>query len=115
MNRTVTDHADSPFWKAGWSAAVQRPSEGFHKNWALEGFADQTVRQIVRVTGSGTSARIKLSHRYGTTPLEVSGATIARTGQGRPSRPAPCGGSPSAGPMRCGFRRAARSTATPRS
>ncbi|MGW7244797.1 GDSL-type esterase/lipase family protein [Streptomyces decoyicus] len=82
MNRTVTDHADSSFWRAGWSAAVQRPSEGFHKNWALEGFADQTVRQIVRVTGSGTSARIKLSHRYGTTPLEVSGATIARTGQG---------------------------------
>lgn len=69
----------SPSWKAGWAAAVQRPSEGFHKNWALDGFADQTVRQVVRVTGSGTSARIKLSHRYGTAPLEVAGATIART------------------------------------
>ena len=114
MNRTVTDHADSPFWKAGWAAAVQRPSEGFHKNWALEGFADQTVRQIVRVTGSGTSARIKLSNRYGTAPLEVVRRHPRPYGPGaRPCRPARCGGSPSAAPIRCGSRRAARSTATP--
>lgn len=81
-HHTTPAPAPSPSWKAGWAAAVQRPSEGFHKNWALEGFADQTVRQVVRVTGSGTSARIKLSHRYGSTPLEVAGATIARTDHG---------------------------------
>ncbi|MFJ9848460.1 SGNH/GDSL hydrolase family protein [Streptomyces sp. NPDC101150] len=69
-------------WQAGWAAAVQRPSIGFHKNWAEEGFADQTVRQIVRVTGAGTSARIRLSNRYGAAPLEVAGATIARTDKG---------------------------------
>ncbi|WP_246102208.1 SGNH/GDSL hydrolase family protein [Streptomyces piniterrae] len=69
-------------WHAGWATAVQRPSTGFHKNWAEEGFADQTVRQVVRVTGSGTAARIKLSNRYGTAPLEVAGATIARTDAG---------------------------------
>ncbi|WP_329127057.1 GDSL-type esterase/lipase family protein [Streptomyces caniferus] len=81
-HHTTPAPTPSPSWKAGWAAAVQRPSEGFHKNWALEGFADQTVRQVVRVTGSGTSARIKLSHRYGSTPLEVAGATIARTDHG---------------------------------
>ncbi|WP_043268055.1 SGNH/GDSL hydrolase family protein [Streptomyces sp. CT34] len=69
-------------WQAGWSASMQRPSAGFDKNWAEEGFADQTVRQVVRVTGAGTSARIKLSNRYGTAPLEVSGGWLARTDRG---------------------------------
>ncbi|MGW2630587.1 SGNH/GDSL hydrolase family protein [Streptomyces chattanoogensis] len=73
---------NSLIWTAGWTAAMQRPSVGFHKNWAEEGFADQTVRQIVRVTGSGTAARIRISNRYGAAPLEVAGATLARTGAG---------------------------------
>ncbi len=80
-NGSTTDNAD-PVWHAGWSTAVQRPSTGFDKNWSEEGFADQTVRQIVRVTGSGTAARVRLSNRFGTTPLEVGGATLARTDQG---------------------------------
>lgn len=73
---------NSLVWNAGWSTAVQRPSEGFHKNWAREGFADQTVRQVVRVTGAGTAARVRLSNRYGTAPLEVTGATLARADKG---------------------------------
>ncbi|MFJ6748585.1 SGNH/GDSL hydrolase family protein [Streptomyces sp. NPDC091266] len=82
MSSTAHTTADRTRWNAGWAAAMQRPSTGFDKNWAEEGFADQTVRQIVRVTGPGTSARIKLSNRYGTGPLEVSGATLARTDTG---------------------------------
>ncbi|MEU7637623.1 SGNH/GDSL hydrolase family protein [Streptomyces sp. NPDC039016] len=78
----MNSHHNSFAWNAGWAAAVQRPSVGFHKNWAEEGFADQTVRQTVRVTGAGTQARIKLSNRYGTAPLEVSGASLARAGTG---------------------------------
>ncbi|WEB39210.1 SGNH/GDSL hydrolase family protein [Streptomyces yunnanensis] len=78
----MSDNDNSPTWQAGWATAVQRPSVGFHKNWAEEGFADQTLRQTVRVTGAGTRARIKLSNRYGTAPLEVSGASIARSGDG---------------------------------
>ncbi|MFH8403861.1 SGNH/GDSL hydrolase family protein [Streptomyces sp. NPDC018019] len=74
--------SDAIVWQAGWSTAVQRPSSGFDKNWAEEGFADQTVRQVVRVTGSGTAARVKLSNRYGTAPLEITGATLARTDRG---------------------------------
>ncbi|MFI6765184.1 GDSL-type esterase/lipase family protein [Streptomyces sp. NPDC050355] len=78
----MSGESNSVVWNAGWAAAVQRPSEGFHKNWALEGFADQTVRQVVRVTGAGTSARVRLSNRYGTAPLEITGATLARTDEG---------------------------------
>ncbi|QRX96066.1 SGNH/GDSL hydrolase family protein [Streptomyces noursei] len=78
----MSNNDNSPIWQAGWATAVQRPSVGFHKNWAEEGFTDQTLRQTVRVTGAGTRARIKLSNRYGTAPLEVSGASIARSGDG---------------------------------
>ncbi|MER7790258.1 SGNH/GDSL hydrolase family protein [Streptomyces sp. NPDC097640] len=69
-------------WSAGWAAPVQRPSEGFEENWALKGFADQTVRQVVRVTAGGTAARIRLSNRYGDEPLRIAGATVARTARG---------------------------------
>ncbi|MGW4074789.1 SGNH/GDSL hydrolase family protein [Streptomyces asiaticus] len=72
-------------WSAGWAAPVQRPSSGFEKNWAETGFAErtaQTLRQVVRVTGGGTAARIRLSNRYGTAPLRIAGATIARSAHG---------------------------------
>ncbi|MBL1096272.1 SGNH/GDSL hydrolase family protein [Streptomyces coffeae] len=75
-------------WSAGWAAPVQRPSAGFEPNWAETGFADQTVRQVVRVTGGGTAARIRLSNRYGTAPLRIAGATIARTAHGASVHPA---------------------------
>lgn len=74
-------------WSAGWSASVQRPSTGFEENWSETGFARQTVRQVVRVTGAGTAARIKLSNRYGDRPLKVSGATIAHSAGGASVRP----------------------------
>ncbi|MGO4751867.1 SGNH/GDSL hydrolase family protein, partial [Streptomyces sp. 2MCAF27] len=64
--RSATARSAGPkAWSAGWAAPVQRPSEGFEENWAVKGFADQTVRQVVRVTGGGTAARIRLSNLYG--------------------------------------------------
>ncbi|ARF58742.1 SGNH/GDSL hydrolase family protein [Streptomyces gilvosporeus] len=78
----MKDSINSLAWHTGWAASVQRPSEGFHPNWSLEGFGDHTLRQVVRVTGSGTRARIRLSNRYGSAPLEVTGATLARTDKG---------------------------------
>ncbi|MBB5934152.1 SGNH/GDSL hydrolase family protein [Streptomyces zagrosensis] len=80
-------HRAKTNWSAGWAAPVQRPSTGFEENWAETGFAHQTVRQVVRVTGSGTAARIKLSNRYGDQPLKISGATIARSAGGASVRP----------------------------
>ncbi|MEO3829745.1 SGNH/GDSL hydrolase family protein [Actinomadura sp. B10D3] len=69
-------------WTGGWSASVQRPSTGFEPNWSLEGFAGQSVRQVVRVSVGGSALRIRLSNRYGTTPLRVAGATVAVAGDG---------------------------------
>ncbi|MFF1380686.1 SGNH/GDSL hydrolase family protein [Streptomyces sp. NPDC058308] len=66
-------------WTAAWAAAPQRPSTGFKPNWSEAGFDGQTLRQVVRVTEGGDRARIRLSNAYGTSPLRIAGATIART------------------------------------
>ncbi|MBC9717737.1 SGNH/GDSL hydrolase family protein [Streptomyces sp. TRM66268-LWL] len=78
-----TDAVARPIgWTAAWAASPQRPSEGFTANWAEQGFSRQTLRQVVRVTQAGEQARIRLSNAYGTSPLRITGATIARAGKG---------------------------------
>ncbi|MFE6186376.1 GDSL-type esterase/lipase family protein [Streptomyces sp. NPDC056465] len=69
-------------WNTAWGASPQMPSTGFTPNWSQEGFSHQSVRQVVRATGSGDMVRIRLSNAYGTSPLHLTGATIARTAQG---------------------------------
>ncbi|MHA4818213.1 SGNH/GDSL hydrolase family protein [Streptomyces aculeolatus] len=64
-------------WSAAWTTAPQRPGAGFAPNWSEEGFADHTIRQIVRLSIGGDTLRIRLSNRYGTTPLKVAGLTVA--------------------------------------
>jgi hypothetical protein len=66
-------------WHGAWTAAVMRPSAApWFPTWAEEGFADQSVRQIVRVNAGGDEVRIRLSNAYGSAPLRVTGAGIGR-------------------------------------
>jgi lysophospholipase L1-like esterase len=69
-------------WAAVWGTSPQRPSASFAPNWSEAGFSNQTVRQVVRVSAGGVATRIRLSNAYGSTPLKVAGATIARTTSG---------------------------------
>lgn len=64
-------------WSAAWTTAPQRPGAGFGPNWSEAGFADQTLRQTVRLSIGGDTLRIRLSNRFGTTPLKVAGLTVA--------------------------------------
>ncbi|WP_418958759.1 GDSL-type esterase/lipase family protein [Streptomyces tritici] len=74
-------------WHAAWGAAPQLPATGFTANWSQEGFSRQTLRQVVRVTEDGDRVRIRLSNAYGTSPLAVTGATVARTATGAAVEP----------------------------
>ncbi|MWA12434.1 SGNH/GDSL hydrolase family protein [Streptomyces sp. BA2] len=74
--------SSGPAWAAAWAASPQRASTGFKPNWSEDGFSGQTLRQVVRVTEGGDRARIRLSNAYGTSPLHIAGATIARTKKG---------------------------------
>ncbi|MFI7363216.1 SGNH/GDSL hydrolase family protein [Streptomyces sp. NPDC050149] len=78
----TTPQPDRGTWQGGWAASPQAPTEVFTPNWSRQGFADQTVRQVVRVSTGGTRARVELSNRYGSTPLRITGATVARTDNG---------------------------------
>ena len=67
-------------WSASWSSVPQPPvasSDAFGPNWSVTGFSDQTIRQTIRLSRGGSRIRIRLSNLYGTTPLHVTGATIA--------------------------------------
>ncbi|MFH8991565.1 SGNH/GDSL hydrolase family protein [Streptomyces sp. NPDC017940] len=73
---------DGPVWTGAWGAAVQRPVEGskdWGPNWSRQGFTDQSVRQVVRVTTGGSTLRIRLSNSYGTLPLRITAATVGRS------------------------------------
>ncbi|WP_405139301.1 SGNH/GDSL hydrolase family protein [Sphaerisporangium sp. NBC_01403] len=83
----ATSHGRTTLWTATWSASPQRPSAGFAPNWSEQGFARQTVRQIVRISAGGKAARVRLSNVYGTTPLTIARATIARTSRGAAVEP----------------------------
>jgi hypothetical protein len=41
-------------------------------SWSIIGFADQTLRQVVRVGAGGSRLRIRLSNLFGTQPLARS-------------------------------------------
>ncbi|MEV4163373.1 SGNH/GDSL hydrolase family protein [Nonomuraea dietziae] len=75
-------------WTATWTASPQRPGTNFTPNWSEQGFTNQTIRQVVRISAGGARARIRLSNAYGTAPLKVSGATLARTAGGAAVQPA---------------------------
>lgn len=74
-------------WHGAWAASPQAAAAPFGPNWSEQGFDNQTVRQTVRVTTGGTLARIELTNRYGSTPLRIAGATVARTAEGGAVRP----------------------------
>ncbi|TCC52165.1 SGNH/GDSL hydrolase family protein [Kribbella pittospori] len=87
----VTSLAQQTRWAGAWTTAAQRATGAaglsldptyFEPNWSEKGFADQTVRQVVRVTAGGTQVRIQLSNQYGGRPLHIASATIARSSAG---------------------------------
>jgi lysophospholipase L1-like esterase len=74
-------------WTATWAASPQRPSKSYTPNWSEQGFANQTVRQVVRASTGGGLVRLRLSNAFGTTSPQVTGATVARSGAGAEIRP----------------------------
>jgi lysophospholipase L1-like esterase len=46
------------------------------------GFTDTTLRQVIHVTLGGTQLRIRFSNEFGTVPLTLTAAHIARAGMG---------------------------------
>ncbi|MEU7897364.1 SGNH/GDSL hydrolase family protein [Nonomuraea sp. NPDC049152] len=87
----LADPADagSNRWTVAWATAVHQPTpHEWVPTWAYPGFRDQSVRQVIRVGARGSRVRIRLSNRYGTAPLRLTGASVGRAGAGAAVRPA---------------------------
>jgi lysophospholipase L1-like esterase len=63
----------SGYWTGTWATAPQSGGASFDQ---------QTIRQIVHTSISGTVARIEISNAFGTAPLTVSDVHIALAGSG---------------------------------
>ncbi|MEI5523431.1 GDSL-type esterase/lipase family protein [Streptomyces brasiliscabiei] len=74
-------------WIAAHRSTVIDPHETF-KLFEVRGFTDQTVRQTLRPAGGGDALRVRLSNRYGRTPLEIGGAHLAHRVEGSAIDPA---------------------------
>lgn len=61
--------AATPRWVTAWSAAADQ---------AGPPVADETVRQVVRASIGGSQVRVRLSNRYGATPLTLGPVHLAR-------------------------------------
>ena len=66
-------------WTGTWSTAVTGAAE---PPQPVTVFEDQTLRQIVHTSIGGRSLRIRLSNEYGTEPLVIGEARVARHGGG---------------------------------
>ena len=73
MSLSTAALASPPGWIATW---VAPPVPAIA---SAKGYDNQTIRQVVRVSAGGKRVRIRLSNEYGTAPLIVGAATIART------------------------------------
>ncbi|WP_190122603.1 SGNH/GDSL hydrolase family protein [Streptomyces inusitatus] len=82
--------APAPVWSATWGAAMQQATDDPTDeipNWSRNGFENETLRQVIRLSVGGPKLRIRLSNAYGTTPLRIAGATVARSDGGAKARP----------------------------
>ena len=72
--------APTPAFYASWYASPQDYNEPFAGGTSpAKSFADQTLRQVMYVSGGGDQVRIRISNRIGTQPLTIDTIRIAES------------------------------------
>lgn len=74
----------APYWIASWAASpTPAPAAGSSQGGAGASlYQNQTVREIVHLTEGGEQIRVRLTNRYGVSPLTIGAATMALRAQG---------------------------------
>ena len=70
-------NAQTGTWVGSWGASPLPPSAATARFPATPGFANQTIRQIVRLSAGGDRLRLRLTNEYGTQPLRIGAARVA--------------------------------------
>ncbi|MFI7668852.1 GDSL-type esterase/lipase family protein [Nocardia sp. NPDC049526] len=63
-------------WVAGFRSTLVDPTERIRLA-EPRSFADETVRQVLHLVGGGEQLRVRLTNRYGATPVTIGAARIA--------------------------------------
>ena len=75
MASTTGIHAQTR-WVGSWAASQQLVEP--QNSLSADDLRDATLRQIVHLSLGGSTLRVKISNRYGTAPLHLTGVHIAR-------------------------------------
>lgn len=78
----ASNEADGANWAATWATAAEKPTIGWRDNWSVTGFADQSVRQVIRPATDGRHVRLTLTNVYGTRALRVAAVSIGSSAGG---------------------------------
>jgi lysophospholipase L1-like esterase len=74
---TAASAADRP-WATSWGASPQAPTAATGPFPGSPTFHDQTIRQVIRLSGGGRQVRIRFTNEYGTAPVTIGAAHLAR-------------------------------------
>jgi len=75
-------HAADLHWARSWGASAQAPTAAMGAFPGSPTFNDQTIRQVVRLSGGGQEVRIRVTNEYGTKPLTIGAAHVALAADG---------------------------------
>jgi lysophospholipase L1-like esterase/peptidoglycan/xylan/chitin deacetylase (PgdA/CDA1 family) len=64
-------------WVAAWATSQQIPED--RNTLPAADLRDATLRQVVRIQIAGSKLRVRLTNAYGTAPLRIGAASIARS------------------------------------
>jgi lysophospholipase L1-like esterase len=82
-----TAHAQQVHWARSWSASPQGPTPALGSFAATPRFHDQTIRQIVRLSGGGVELRVRFTNEFGSGRVEIRSAHVAVAGEGGAIQP----------------------------
>lgn len=80
-------HAQGVHWARSWAASPQGPSPALGAFPATPTFHDQTIRQIVKLSGGGVELRVRFTNEFGSARVEIGGAHVAIAEEGGAVQP----------------------------
>jgi len=72
-----TARVEAADWVSTWGAAPLPPGPPMGPAAAPSTFANQTIRQVVRISAGGERVRIRFTNEYGAKPLVIGAARVA--------------------------------------
>jgi lysophospholipase L1-like esterase len=75
-----TAQAAELHWARSWAASAQAPLAARPPFPPAPSFQDQTIRQVVRLSGGGRQVRIRFTNEFGAGPVKIGAAHVAIAG-----------------------------------